>query len=126
MKHSIRKLSTSIYIEYITGNYTSNLLAKNIEYENNNGLLELFLDLESNFRTNNKATNTYLDAVQLLESHDKLSLLQISHKSVIQVIKNNKLLFQNLTLTIHIKDNIKRSFQVIPKLTDCSLLLKFK
>lgn len=83
MKRSLRKTTIGLSVTYSNGSYSNNLMGANITLEESKDSLFLCIDLSSNLRVRNKASNCYYDACELVEQHSSLKSVQIHETQVI-------------------------------------------
>lgn len=112
MPFSLKKSSIQISIEYSNGNYTSNLRARNSEFDKSNGINKLILDLEGNLRTNNKSTNSYYDAKELIEDYKELKSVQIFDATIISNLRNLRDPSLDWLLEIRLGNKLKFNYPI--------------
>lgn len=117
MKHTIRKTSSDLHVGYSDGGFSNNLRGENFTSEMNGRTLTLGINLESNLRTRNKSANSYADALEFLEKHDRLNLLQLNEEKVVSAIasawKRNSA--NEMRLALSLGNNGSFSYEVKPQ-----------
>lgn len=76
MKLSLRKTPTHLHLAYKYGGGSDRLVGRNFFLLDDDAVLTLGIDLTPNFQTRNKTASCYLDGLNLVHNHHKLSSLQ--------------------------------------------------
>lgn len=82
MKHSLRQTPSHLHLAYKYGEAADSLLGRHFTLDVQGRELTLAIDLTPNFHTRNKASASYLDAMNLTRNHHKLRFLQCSDNLV--------------------------------------------
>lgn len=117
MKRSIRKKTYGIHVTYRDGEFSNNLLARNMTLEQNVDDITLGIDLTKSLRIQNKSSNTYLDALHFQENYENLGFMQLDSKIALEHLIQAWKASENpyLILCVQLSETGFISFEVKPK-----------
>ena len=128
MKRSLRKGTAGISIEYVTGDYSNNLVGAEFELEELGTDICINIDLTGNLRVRNKATNSYADAIELIEDHASLKSVQIDDVQVVKglVAAHHRSPNARWMLKLFAGERNAFTYLITPKGLDGSVLLNVR
>ena len=123
MQRILRKTAAHVSVTYSHGNFSNNLNGTDFLLHESEKEILLTVDLSTNLRVRNKASNCYADAIELASDHSKLAMLQIDEQQIIDGLISAKKKNPNAPWYFQINLGEKGSFKysVTPTLSNGSL-----
>lgn len=122
---SLRKSCSHLHVSYTDEDYSNNLSGTDFCLNSSNEANSLSINLVGNLTQRNKQTNSYSDALDLIEKHSMLEQVQIDEQVVIEGLlkayKTNPSATWYLELSFGEKGCFK--YQIKPSLENGSVFL---
>lgn len=116
MKFSLRKGSSHIHVSFNDENYSNSITGEHFEFEHENSVNRIHINIESNLKQRNKLTNSYSDTRELIRKAEHIKLIQINDEQVIRGLSNvrNKYTKNVWELVLHVGDDQSFKYMVKP------------